>query len=531
MWLFTIALRSILQRPVASLLTTISMALGVMMVVMVLSVFGVVTQSFTNNASLGYNMILGAKGGQEQLVLNTVYYLSKPVENIPYTYYLEFLKADERAKLLEPSLQRMAKEQAQAARARSLSTLGIGGLDSSIAAASEEAFSTIDERGQGLSRDGKWGALTELAIPLCLGDYFGSFRVVGTTPDFLDKIVYKPELNQKYELADGRNFVHKSEENGYFEAVVGATVAREMQVKVGDEFSPAHGDPTGHTHERKFKIVGVLKGSGTPNDRVVLVNIEGFYLMEDHAKPIDEPKEKEETDAPPDEATEMAQMREKAKLDKEVRRMADPDPLAVEQREVTAVLLKVPTMIAPGIENAVNEGKEAQAVLPVAVIYGLFQFIVTPIQWTLLVLTAMICIVSGISILVSIYNSMSERKHEIAVLRALGAGRSTVMTIILLEATFLALGGGALGWLSGHTLVASASGVIEERTGVYVGFFSLEPMVDVIELLRQSPSDQFQFYVPVELLLIPALMILAVIVGIWPALSAYKTDVAASLGK
>ena len=72
-------------------LTTLSMALGVMLVVMVLIIHGVVEQSFRNNSSLGYNMIVGAKGGRLQLTLNTVYYLSAPVENIPYTYYQEFL--------------------------------------------------------------------------------------------------------------------------------------------------------------------------------------------------------------------------------------------------------------------------------------------------------------------------------------------------------------------------------------------------------------------------------------------------------
>src|SRR4029078_12710096 len=99
MSLFRIALRSILQRGVASLLTTFSMGLGVMLVVAVLSIHGVVSQSFRNNASLGYNRMVGAKGGQEQLTLNTVFYLSKPVENIPYTYYLEFLKRQERDSL------------------------------------------------------------------------------------------------------------------------------------------------------------------------------------------------------------------------------------------------------------------------------------------------------------------------------------------------------------------------------------------------------------------------------------------------
>ena len=36
---------------------------------------------------------------------------------------------------------------------------------------------------------------------------------------------------------------------------------------------------------------------------------------------------------------------------------------------------------------------------------------------------------------------------------------------------------------------------------------------------------------PMELLLVPGLIVLAVLVGLWPGLSAYKTDVAQSLGK
>ena len=119
---------------------------------------------------------------------------------------------------------------------------------------------------------------------------------------------------------------------------------------------------------------------------------------------------------------------------------------------MTAVLVRTPVMIAPGLENAINEGRDAQAVLPVAVIYGLFEFFIDPIRWALLALTAMICVVSGISILVSIYNSMSERRHEIAVMRALGADRWTVGWIIVLESTLLVLGGGLLGWVAGHTL-------------------------------------------------------------------------------
>src|SRR5438045_3829496 len=111
-----------------------------MLVVAVLSIHGVVSQSFRNNASLGYNMIVGAnKGGKEQLTLNTVFYLSQPVENIPYTYYLEFLKQSERDKLQAHSF---GVESETALRdAADLLAASDGGLSSII---SERA---IDRRG------------------------------------------------------------------------------------------------------------------------------------------------------------------------------------------------------------------------------------------------------------------------------------------------------------------------------------------------------------------------------------------------
>ena len=535
MSLFRIAYRSILQRGVASLLTMLSMALGVMLVVAVLSIHGVVSQSFRNNASLGYNMIVGAKGGQEQLTLNTVFYLSKPVENIAYTYYLEFFKRAERDRQQEHSVAVECEKALQESAA--LFAVGNGVVEGAVVQKAIDALGLApipDTRAKPhhppveTGRDGKYGLMTDLAIPLCLGDYFGRFRVVGTTPALFEDLVYDIENNRKFEFAHGRNFRTHDAEHGFFEAVVGSTVARELNVKLGQEISPRHGDPEGHTHAREFTVVGILRSSGTPNDRAVFVNMEGFYLMEDHAMPLEE--------ATPTSASSQVESKEDwqkfiaaNQRKKAVELDPNPTPLPVEQREVTAILLKVPYQLAPGLENGINEGTQAQAVLPVAVIYGLFEFIVNPIEWTLLILTAMICVVSGISILVSIYNSMSERRGEIAVMRALGAGRGTVLGIILLEATLLALFGGLLGWLTGHLACFAFSPLIEDRTGVQVGFGLLEPSVPILQWIGITGSEAVRM--PVELLLIPLLMLLAILVGIWPAISAYRTDVAKSLGK
>jgi putative ABC transport system permease protein len=542
MSLFRIALRSILQRGVASLLTMLSMALGIMLVVAVLSIHGVVSQSFKNNASLGYNMIVGAKGGQEQLVLNTVFYLSKPVENIPYTYYLEFLKREERDRLQVHSFavecRTALREAIQLLPAESEGLLGFVGdrtIDRVGLALIPDTRVKSHHPPVELGRDGKYGLMTETSIPLCLGDFFGRFRVVGTTPVLFDNFVWDIENNRKFEMAQGRNFRWHDPEHGYFEAVVGATVARELNVTLGQGISPRHGDPEGHAHEQKFAVVGILAPSGTPNDRAVFVNMEGFYLMADHANPLSEEPPDKAVDRPQLDDKEAFQAWQKSKAaaakKAKVEQVVNPEPLPVEQREITALLLKVPYQFAPGLENAINEGTQAQAVLPVAVIYGLFEFIVKPIEWTLLLLTAMICVVSGISILVSIYNSMSERRGEIAVMRALGAGRGTVMSIILLEATLLALGGGFLGWFCGHTACWAMSPWVEQQTGVQVGFGMLEPSIGLLRLFGATGDAAERFRIPLESVLLPALVFLAILVGIWPAISAYRTDVAKSLGK
>jgi putative ABC transport system permease protein len=162
------------------------------------------------------------------------------------------------------------------------------------------------------------------------------------------------------------------------------------------------------------------------------------------------------------------------------------------------------------LDTAVNKSEDriAQAVAPSREVTRLMESIVGPIRLILLVLTILIVIVAAISILVSIYNSMSERSHDIAVMRALGAGRQSVMLIILFESILLSVLGGMAGVLLGHVLLGVASPYVEARTGVTLGLF------------------QFDWQ---EIVIIPALVALASLVGFLPAVSAYRTDVAKAL--
>ena len=430
MSLWKIAWRNVEQRALASILTTFSMALGVALVVAVLVIYGVVQDSFSR-AAQGYHLIVGAKGGRLQLVLNTVFHLSQPIENIPWSYYQEFT-------------------------------------------------------------EGRFKSSTKAVVPYCLGDNFRGYRVVGTVPEMFDSLEYAP--GEKYRFQPGgRNF----DRNHFFESVIGSVVARKTGLKVGDFFEPTHGVTTeegqGLKHEG-FEVGGIREPTGTPNDRALVVNLEGFFLLEGHAKPLDDgvsaTPPAASTTAPPDAPRQ-------------------PRPLPIEQREVTALLvLAASDITAQGLYGAINKAPVAQAAYPAREVYELFQGIVGNLQWLLLVLAVLVVVVAGIGIMVSIYNSMSDRYRDIAIMRALGASRGTVMVVILLESVLLSLGGGVLGVLLGHGIIGLASPWIEGETGVAIGFL------------------QFEWN---ELILIPGLILLASLAGYVPAMAAYRTDVAKAL--
>ena len=98
--LFTIAYKSIRQRALASSLTCLSVSLGVMLMVIVLSGFAIVEKNFSQN-SVNYDLIVGPKGSSLQLILNTVYRIGDPVGNLPYRFYRE-MQDDPRVKVSVP---------------------------------------------------------------------------------------------------------------------------------------------------------------------------------------------------------------------------------------------------------------------------------------------------------------------------------------------------------------------------------------------------------------------------------------------
>ncbi len=411
------------------------MALGVSLVVAVLVVYGVVKHSLQRGGE-GYDLVIGpSKGSPLELVLNSIYYRQQPKELMPYEYYNKLINGD------------------------------VAGAE----------------------------GVVKFAIPVCLGDICDGFPVVATIPDLFDEIELPNK--EKYRFAEGQNF--KSE--NFFEAVAGATAARKMGLKVGSTFSPTHdvGPHKGHKHQ-PCKVVGILEPTGTPNDRALFVNMEGFFRQAGHLDAAGGHGEH-------DEHADHDEHGEHDEADEHEHDKVIPD----KAKRLAAILvcLKDPNLTRT-VARRINNGAEAQAALPGDEISQLFEGLIGDLQLVLLLFAVMIVIVAGMGIMVSIYNSMSDRRHEIAVMRALGADRLTIMLVVLLESILLSLGGGALGLLLGHGVIELLSPIIADRIHVAVNLLEF----------RMT-----------ELYLIPALIVLASVVGYLPALAAYRTDVARSL--
>ncbi len=456
--LLHIAWRNMQQRGLASILTMFSMSLGVGLVVLVLSISWIITESFERNSNVGYNLIVGSKGGSLQLALNTVFYLSQPIEVIPYEEYLELIP-------------------------------GPNGR--------QQEIKRVGGRIAEPDRKGKFSGNTSggFAIPMCLGDYYGPFRVIGTSSQFFEKLRWGKMGDQEYDFADGRNLLDHSPEHGFFEAVLGSQVAAYMNKHVGDTLNTTHGDPDGEGHGQTFTIVGILQPTGTPNDRAAFINLEGFYLLENHARAYADL-------ANPDE--------KKVDVPREIG-ADEPPRLPLEKRDLTAILVKAgQPVFAVNMQRDINKRLNTQAVSPVKEISTLVETFINPVRYALLALTVVVCVVSAISILVSIYNSMNERRRDIAIMRALGARRDAVVSVVLLESLMISVGGGLLGWFAGHALGVACSSAVEARVGIQIGFFNT--------------------ITPTEWMLIPGIMVLATLAGIVPAFVAYRTNVSQNLG-
>ncbi|MEP7156792.1 MAG: ABC transporter permease [Betaproteobacteria bacterium] len=245
-------------------------------------------------------------------------------------------------------------------------------------------------------------AMVRKSVPLALGDSYGTFRIVGTTPDYLS--LYAAEIHS------GRVWSRP------MEVIVGAEVAARKGLQLGQRIAGNHGlTETGAAHtDKPFEVVGILKPTGAVIDRLVLTAVDSVWAVHTH-QPVDQ-----------------------------------GDVLPDDEKELTALLIQYATPLAaasfPRRVNAISGLQAASPAMEIARLFSLLGFGIGALK--LFAGIMMVC--AGLGIFIGLSNALDDRRADLALLRLLGASRTTVFLTILVQGFALGMAGVILGLALGH---------------------------------------------------------------------------------
>ncbi|KXX67485.1 ABC transporter permease [Flammeovirga sp. SJP92] len=354
--------------------------------------------------------------------------------------------------------------------------------------------------------------LIDKAIPQSLGDNYKGYRIVGTTHEYTD--LYEVQL------LEGKMWNEKSS----FEATIGANVARKLGLKIGDDFHSSHGmGEEGHSHDDEhFVVVGILKTTGTVIDNLIMTSLNSIWDVHKH-----EPKSKvnygnlsgkkkdkhhkkhaHKHDDHGDEDEDHDEHDHDGHDGHETHTYHDDHEDA--EKEITTLLVKFRNpMGAIALPRMINEQTSMQAASPAyetARLLSLVGDVILALQY----LAIAIIIVSGLSIFISLYNSLKERKYELAYMRSLGTKQSYIFGLLLTEGLLCAL----LGFIIGITISHATIGVASTS----------------IEALQSLNISSFTFTIG-ELYLFIGTISIGFIASIVPAIQAAKTNISQALSE
>lgn len=493
--IFKLSLKNLFHRPLSLLLSLLLFALGIGLISLMLNLNQQIQNQIDRNLA-GIDLVVGAKGSPMQLVLSNMYHIDNPTGNI---------SVEEATPFMRPG-----------------------------------------------------NPLIEAAIPLSLGDNYNGFRIVGTTADIVD--LYKAEIDE------GKVWEYD------FEATIGAEVAQRLNIGLGHEFHGVHGlnaDDDMHVHDYMppYVVKGILKPTGTVIDQLILVNTATVWMVHhdhdhdhdhshshngdhDHNHSHDHGHDHNDSHQHGHSHDHDHKNGHTHSHDHEHDHSHDHDGQnhshgddnghvhgpgcghhheighSAEDRigsnsiefimehhgeDITALLLKyrgrnIQTL---NLARQINQNTNMQAASPAIEINRLYDMMGSGIE-IIQLLGWIIAIVSGISIFISLFQSLRGRKYELALIRVMGSSRSGIFSLIVLEGIWIALFGYIMGILLSKLAMLGVAGIIDS------GF--------------RYTIEAFSFVEGDAWLLVGALVI-GLVAALIPAVIASRTDISQTLAE
>ncbi|MCB0368969.1 MAG: ABC transporter permease [Bdellovibrionales bacterium] len=279
-------------------------------------------------------------------------------------------------------------------------------------------------------------------IPYSLGDGHRGFRIVATDENFYDHYHYRGD--GKIEFISGKPAL------GIWDAVIGAEVERKLKYKLNDKIIIAHGvtrtEGIIKHSDKPFTVSGILKPTGTAIDQSIYISLYGMEAIHMDWKNGAAPTKDQET--PQDRIT-----KESIKLG-----------------PITSFFIRTKSRIETlGLQREINDYQEEPllAIIPGATLADLWRGL-SQIDNILKIISWMVIVVGMASMLSSLLAGLNERRREMAILRALGAGPLKITLLLVFESTVLTV----LGIIVGSTVhfmgFSLLSNWLESKFGFYI---------------------------------------------------------------
>jgi putative ABC transport system permease protein len=308
------------------------------------------------------------------------------------------------------------------------------------------------------------------SVPISLGDSHKGFRVMGTNTDFFKRYKYRGDRSLKIE--EGKYFAD------LYDVVIGFGVAEKLGYNISTPLIVSHGLKSFLEHDdQPFKVSGILAKTGTPVDNTIIVSLEAIEAI--HVDWSSGAKI-------PGKATPIDQIR---KMD-------------LSPSNITAVLLGVNSKLTIfQLQRWINEYPEEAltSILPGVALQELWR-IVGVVENILLGISSIVILTTLMGMTAIVFSSLSERRREMAIWRAMGASPKIIIGLLMLEA-----------------FIISTVSVIVSTVLLFILLYFIQPWIDstygilvTIEML--SLNDIYIFIL---------FILAAMIVSLIPAMRAY----------
>ena len=242
------------------------------------------------------------------------------------------------------------------------------------------------------------------AVPISLGDSHKGFRVMGTNVDFFKR--YKYRGDQSLKIKEGKYFID------LYDVVIGFGVAEKLGYNINTPLIVSHGLKSFLKHDdQPFKVSGILAKTGTPVDNTIIVSLEAIEAIH-----VD--------------WSSGSKVSGKATPIEQIRKM-DLSP-----SNITAVLLGVNSKLKIfQLQRWINEYPEEAliSILPGVALQELWR-IVGVVENILLGISSIVILTTLMGMTAIVFSSLSERRREMAIWRAMGASPKIIIGLLMLEA-------------------------------------------------------------------------------------------------